>query len=216
MHSGEREFQVMTRALAVIHDQINIISNSASELSLLNNSVFREQNNKIESSLERIRNTENDIQKIKKKITSVVVEIGNLISYREDVLKTIFIIDKITGIISRIAFRVLNRKISILKQAKCDNNIITLIEKVIESVCNLDKIVRAVNINYRNIIKLTHEIQKLEGGIDLNDRNILVKAFDRIENTKKLILFKSTVKTIGEKKWQTNVKRLMIHSQYLF
>ena len=56
----------MTRALAVIHDQINIISNSASELSLLNNSVFREQNNKIESSLERIRNTENDIQKIKK------------------------------------------------------------------------------------------------------------------------------------------------------
>lgn len=60
MYSGEREFQVMTGELATLHDQINIISNSARELSILTNSVFQEQNNDIRSSLEMIKNIESD------------------------------------------------------------------------------------------------------------------------------------------------------------
>lgn len=68
MYSGEREFQVMTGELATLHDQINIISNSARELSILTNSVFQEQNNDIRSSLEMIKNIESDIENIRKKI----------------------------------------------------------------------------------------------------------------------------------------------------
>lgn len=60
MYSGEREFEVMTGELATLHDQINIISNSARELSILTNSVFQEQNNDIRSSLEMIKNIESD------------------------------------------------------------------------------------------------------------------------------------------------------------
>jgi hypothetical protein len=67
MYSGEREFQVMTGELATLHDQINIISNSARELSILTNSVFQEQNNDIRSSLEMIKNIESDIENIRKK-----------------------------------------------------------------------------------------------------------------------------------------------------
>ena len=190
----------MTRALGVINDQINIISNSARELSLLNNSVFREQKKDIESSLERIRITEDNIKKIRKKITMDIVGINNLISYRKNILRTIYIIDKITGIISGISFRLSNLKISILKQAKCDNDIITVIEKIIESVCKIYEMIRGVSINHKNIIELTHEIQKLENRIDPKDRNILVKAFHGIENTKELILFRHTFETIEKKK----------------
>ena len=72
---------------------------------------------------------------------------------------------------------------------------------------------RALSINHRNIIELTHEIQKIEGEVDSMYRNILIKTFDGTENTKELILFKDTVKEL--KKWQIHVKRLLIHSQYL-
>lgn len=62
------QFQIMIRALAVLHDQISKISNSARELYVLANSVFQEQNNDIQSSLERIRNTEDEVKNIRKKI----------------------------------------------------------------------------------------------------------------------------------------------------
>lgn len=57
----------MTGELATLHDQINIISNSARELSILTNSVFQEQNNDIRSSLEMIKNIESYIENIRKK-----------------------------------------------------------------------------------------------------------------------------------------------------
>lgn len=197
MYSVEREFQIMTGALATLHDQINIISNSARELSILTNSVFQEQNNDIRSSLEMIRDIESDIENIRKKITSNVVGIDNLMSYKEDVLRIVYIIDKFTGYFSGIVFRLSNIKISILKQAKCDNDIITLIGKVIESICKLNEIARALSINHRNI-DLTHEIQKIEGEVDSTYRNILIKTFDGTENTKELILFKDTFEAIEE------------------
>ena len=212
MYSGEREFQVMTGELATLHDQINIISNSARELSILTNSVFQEQNNDIRSSLEMIKNIESDIENIRKKITSNVVGIEYLMSYK-NVLRIVYIIDKFTGYFSGIVYRLSNIKISILKQAKCDNDIITLIEKVIESICKLNEMARALSINHRNIIDLTHEIQKLEGEVDSTYRNKLIKTFDGTENTKELILYKELLTQL--KKWQTTIKRVLIHSQYL-
>jgi uncharacterized protein Yka (UPF0111/DUF47 family) len=213
MYSEEREFEVMTGELATLHDQINIISNSARELSILTNSVFQEQNNDIRSSLEMIKNIESDIENIRKKITSNAVGIEYLMSYKKDVLRIVYIIDKFTGYFIGIIYRLSNIKISILKQAKCDNDIITLIEKVIESIYKLNEMARALSINHRNIIDLTHQIQKLEGDVDSTYRNKLIKTFDGTENTKELILYKELLKQL--KKWQTTVKRLLIHSQYL-
>lgn len=192
------QFQIMRRELAVLHDQISKISKSARELYVLANSVFQEQNNGIQSSLERIRNTEDEVENIRKKITKDVIEIGNSMSYREDILRTAYIIDEIVGYISGIAFRLSNLKITVLKQAKCDKDIITLIEKVAESICKLNEMARALSINHRNIIELAHEIQKLEREVDSKYRNILIKAFDGTENTRELILFKDTVEAIEE------------------
>jgi len=102
-----------------------------------------------------------------------------------------------------------------MKQAKYDNDIITIIEQVKDSIRNLHQMIRAVSINHKNIIELTHEIQRLESRIYSQDRNILVKAFHRIENTNKLILFKDTFEVIEEKKPEADVKKIMIHSQDL-
>jgi uncharacterized protein Yka (UPF0111/DUF47 family) len=198
MYSGEMQFPIMRRELAVLHDQISKISKSARELYVLANSVFQEQNNDIQSSLERLRNTEDEVENIRKKITNDVIEIGNSMSYREDILRTAYIIDEIAGYISGIAFRLSNLKITVLKQAKCDKDIITPIEKVAESICKLNEMARTLSINHRNIIELAHEIQKLQREVDSKYRNILIKAFDGTENTRELILFKDTVEAIKE------------------
>lgn len=124
---------------------------------------------------------------------------GNSMSYREDILRTAYIIDEIAGYISGIAFRLSNlKKITVLKQAKCDKDIITPIEKVTESICKLNEMARTLSINHRNIIEPAHEIQKLEREVDSKYRNILINAFDGTENTRELILFKDTVEAIEE------------------
>ncbi|MGE5705950.1 MAG: DUF47 domain-containing protein, partial [Nitrososphaerales archaeon] len=105
MYSGEMEVQAKRKALAVLHDEINKILNSARELSNLTASLINEENDDIKTSLERIRATQDEVENIRRKIIREVAEIGSFIGYREDVLRSVYIIDDIAGYISGIAFR---------------------------------------------------------------------------------------------------------------
>ena len=54
MYNEEIEFQVKKRlTLALLYNQISKFLHSVRELSILSNSLFKEQNNGIQSSLER-------------------------------------------------------------------------------------------------------------------------------------------------------------------
>jgi hypothetical protein len=87
MYSGEMEVQAKRKALAVLHDEINKILNSARELSNFTASLINEENDDIKTSLERIRATEDEVENIRRKIIQVA-EIGSLMGYREDVLRS--------------------------------------------------------------------------------------------------------------------------------
>ncbi|HET9773946.1 MAG TPA: DUF47 family protein [Nitrososphaeraceae archaeon] len=194
MYSGEMEVQAKRKALAVLHDEINKILNSARELSNLTASLINEENDDIKTSLERIRATEDEVENIRRKIIKVA-EIGSLIGYREDVLRSAYIIDDIAGYISGIAFRSSNMNISLLKKSNFDKDIKTLIDIVVESIFKLNEMARALSLNPLNTIELAQEVQKLER-VDAKYRNMIIKAFKETDHTKELLLLKDTVEGI--------------------
>ncbi|MGB8100966.1 MAG: DUF47 domain-containing protein, partial [Nitrososphaeraceae archaeon] len=93
MYSGELEVQAKRKALAVLHDEINNILNAARDLSLLTDSIIKGGDKDMEISLLRMRNAEEKVENLRRKMTREVSEIGSLMVYREDVLRTAYIID---------------------------------------------------------------------------------------------------------------------------
>jgi len=189
------EVQAKRKALAVLHDEINKILNSARELSNFTASLINEENDDIKTSLERIRATEDEVENIRRKIIQVA-EIGSLMGYREDVLRSAYIIDDIAGYISGIAFRSSNMNISLLKKSNFDKDIKTLIDIVVESIFKLNEMARALSIDPVNTIELAREVQKLEREVDAKYRNMIIKAFNETEHTKELLFLKDTVEGI--------------------
>lgn len=190
------EVQAKRKALAVLHDEINKILNSARELSNLTASLINEENDDIKTSLERIRATQDEVENIRRKIIREVAEIGSLIGYREDVLRSVYIIDDIAGYISGIAFRLSIMNISLLKKSNFDKDIKTLIDKLVESIFKLNEMARALSIDPVNTNELAREVQKLEREVDAKYRNMIIKTFNETEHTKELLFLKDTVEGI--------------------
>ena len=189
------EIQAKRKVLAVLHDEINKILNSAREFSNLTASLINEENDDIKTSLERIRATEDEVENIRRKIIREVAEIDSLMGYREDVLRSAYIINANASYISGIAFRLSNMNISVLKKSNFDKDIKTLIDKVVESIFKLNEMARALSINPVNTIELA-QVQKLEREVDAKYRNMIIKAFNETEHTKELLLLKYTVEGI--------------------
>ena len=101
----------------------------------------------MEISLLRMRNAEEKVENLRRKMTREVSEIGSLMVYREDVLRTAYIIDDIAGYISGIAFRLYSMKISSLKKGKFDIDLKELVSMVVEAIFKLNEMARALSIN---------------------------------------------------------------------
>ena len=69
MYSGELEVQAKRKALAVLQDEINRILNSVRDLSTLPALIIKGDKSEIKSSLERIANTEDEVEALRRKIT---------------------------------------------------------------------------------------------------------------------------------------------------
>jgi predicted phosphate transport protein (TIGR00153 family) len=196
MYSGELEIQAKRKALAVLHDEINKILNSARELSALTTSLIRGDPNDIQLSLERMRSTEEEVEDLRRKITREVAEIGSLMVYREDVLRAAYLMDDIAGYISGVAFRLANMKIISLKKGKFDEDLKQLIGMVVDAIFTLNEMARALSINPGSTIELAQGVQKLERQVDARYRAIIIKALTEIPITKDLLLLKDAVEGI--------------------
>src|ERR671930_2443397 len=157
MYSGELEVQAKRKALAVLQDVITRILNSSRDLSTLATSLMKGDEKDIQYCLERMRNTEEEVENLRRKITREVAEIGSLMVYREDILRTAYIMDDIAGYISGIAFRLANMKISSLKRGKFDEDLKQLIGMVVDAIFKLNEMARALSINPASTIELAHE-----------------------------------------------------------
>ena len=196
LYSGELEVQAKRKALAVLQDEITRILNSARDLSTLTASLIKGDDKDIQASLERMRNTEEEVENLRRKITREVAEIGSLMANREDILRTAYIIDDIAGYISGVAFRLANMKPATLKKASFDDDLKQLVGMVVDTIFKLNEMGRALSINPANAIDLAQDVQKLERQVDSKYRAVIVKALNEISSTKDLLLLKDAVEGI--------------------
>ncbi|MFY9799592.1 MAG: DUF47 family protein [Candidatus Nitrosopolaris sp.] len=196
MYSGELEVQAKRKALAVLHDEINRILNSARELSALTASLISGDDKDIQASLERMRAAEEEVENLRRKITREVAEIGSLMVYREDVLRAAYLMDDIAGYISGVAFRLANMKITSLKKGKFDEDLKQLIGMVVDAIFKLNEMARALSINPGSTIEIAQDVQKLERQVDSRYRAIIIKALNEISVTKDLLLLKDAIEGI--------------------
>jgi uncharacterized protein len=196
MYNGELEVQAKRKALAVLHDEITHILNAARDLSSLTDSIIKGTNKETELSLVRMKNAGEEVENLRRKMTREISDTGSLMVYREDVLRTAYIIDDIAGYITGIAFRLSNIKIATLKKGKFDEDISELINMVVEAIFNLNEMARALSIKPSSTIELAQEVQNIERKVDNSYRKVVIKALNEIPNTKDLLLVKDAVEGI--------------------
>jgi len=196
MYNGELEVQAKRKALAVLHDEITHILNAARDLSSLTDSLINGTNKETELSLVRMKNAGEEVENLRRKMTREISDTGSLMVYREDVLRTAYIIDDIAGYITGIAFRLSNIKITTLKKGKIDEDISELINMVVEAIFKLNEMARALSINPSSTIEIAHEVQNIERKVDNSYRKVVIKALNEIPNTKDLLLVKDAVEGI--------------------
>jgi uncharacterized protein len=196
MYSGEMEVQAKRKALAVLHEEITGILNAARDLSSLTESIIDGGDKNLQSSLVSIRSSEEVVENRRRKMTRAVSEIGSLMVYREDVLRTAYIVDDIAGYINGIAFRLYNIKISSIRKGKFDHDLKELINMVVEAIFKINEMARALSMSPQSTIEIAQEVQVLERKVDEAYREIIIKALNEIPNVKDLLLFKDVVEGI--------------------
>jgi predicted phosphate transport protein (TIGR00153 family) len=196
MYSGELEVQAKRKALAVLQDEITRILNSSRDLSNLTSSLVKDDEKDIQLCLERMRNTEEEVENLRRNITREVAEIGSLMANREDILRTAYTIDDIAGYISGVAFRLANMKSATLKKGSFDEDLQQLVGMVVDTIFKLNEMGRALSINPASAIELAHDVQKLERKVDSKYRAVIIKALSEISSNKDLLLLKDAVEGI--------------------
>ncbi len=198
MYSGELEVQAKRKALAVLQDEINRILNAVRDLSALPALVIKGDKSEIKQTLERISNTEEEVEALRRKITREIADVGGLLMNRENLLHTAYTMDEIAGYITGLAFKLSNIKAVTLKKAKLDKDLSDLMELAVDNIYKLNEIVRALSGNATVAIDLAHEAQRIERSIDEKYRELTIRILDEITNTKELLLLKDVVSGIEE------------------
>lgn len=198
MYSGELEVQAKRKALAVLQDEINRILNAVRDLSSLPELIIKADKSEVKQVLERIKNTEDEVEALRRKITREIADVGGLMMNRENLLNTAYTMDEIAGYITGIAFKLSNIKGATLKKEKIEKDLGELIEQAVDQIYKINEIVRALGGNATVAIDLAHEAQKIERLVDEKYRALTIKVLDEVTTTKELMLLKDVVEGIEE------------------
>ncbi len=198
MYSGELEVQAKRKALAVLQDEINRILNAVRDLSSLPELIIKADKAEVKQVLERIKNTEDEVEALRRKITREIADVGGLMMNRENLLNTAYTMDEIAGYITGIAFKLSNIKGATLKKEKIEKDLSELIEQAVDQIYKINEIVRAMGGNATVAIDLAHEAQKMERMVDEKYRSLTIKVLDEVTTTKELMLLKDVVEGIEE------------------
>jgi uncharacterized protein len=198
MYSGELEVQAKRKALAVLQDEINRILNAVRDLSSLPELIIKSDKSEVKQVLERIKNTEDEVEALRRKITREIADVGGLMMNRENLLNTAYTMDEIAGYITGIAFKLSNIKGATLRKEKIEKDLSELIEQAVDQIYKLNEIVRALGGNATVAIDLAHEAQKMERMVDEKYRALTIKVLEEVTVTKELMLLKDVVEGIEE------------------
>lgn len=195
MYSGELEVQAKRKTIAILQEETNKILNLSRELAVMTDAVFLNNKDGIKESSYKMSILENDIMVLRKQITREVIAIGSLMTYREDLLRTAYFVDEISGYISGISFRLSNIEPKIIKQ-NFELELKNMVDIMINVIFKINEMSRTLTIKPENTIELASEVQRIEMEVDKKYREVTIKALDQITSQKDLILFKDTIEGI--------------------
>ena len=195
MYSGELEVQAKRKTIAILQEETNKILNLSRELAVMTEAVFLNNKDGIKESSYRMSILENDIMILRKQITREVIAIGSLMTYREDLLRTAYFIDEISGYISGISFRLSNIEPKIIKQ-NFELELKSKVDIMINVIFKINEMSRTLTIKPENTIELASEVQRIEMEVDKKYREVTIKTLDQITSQKDLILFKDIIESI--------------------
>jgi len=195
MYSGELEVQAKRKTIAILQEVTNKILNLSRELAVMTDAVILDNKDGIKESSYKMNILENDILILRKQITREVIAIGSLMTYREDLLRTTYFVDEISGYISGISFRLSNIEPKIIKQ-NFELELKNMVDIIINVIFKINEMSRTLTIKPENTIELASEIQRIEMEVDKKYREVTIKALDKITSQKDLILFKDTIEGI--------------------
>jgi uncharacterized protein len=199
MYSGELEVQAKRKALAVLQDEINRILNAVRDLSILPGLIIKADKSETKQVLERIKNTEDEVEALRRKITREISDVGGLMMHRENILNSAYTMDEIAGYITGIAFKLSNIKAATLKKEKLEKDLRELIELAVDQIQKINEIIRALASNNSTVaIDLAHEAQKIERLVDDKYRALSIRVLDETATIKELLLLKDIVAGIEE------------------
>ena len=195
MYSGELEVQAKRKTIAILQEVTNKILNLSRELAIMTDAVIYDNKDGIKESSYKMNILENDILILRKQITREVIAVGSLMTYREDLLRTAYFVDEISGYISGISFRLSNIEPKIIKQ-NFELELKSMVDIIINVIFKINEMSRTLTIKPENTIELASEIQRIEMEVDKKYREVTIKALDKITSQKDLILFKDTIEGI--------------------
>lgn len=195
MYSGELEFQAKRKTISILQEETNKILNLSRELALMTDAIFEGNKTRIIESFGKMSIIEDDIAILRKQITREVIAIGSLMTYREDLLRTAYFIDEISGYIGGISFRLSNIDPKVIREL-FENDIKSMIDVVINVIFKINEMSRTLTIKPENTIELAGEVQRIELEVDKKYRELIIRALDYLHNPKDLILFKDTIEGI--------------------
>lgn len=195
MYSGELEVQAKRKALAVLQDEISKLLNAGRDLSSVYSLLIKGDSKGLQVYLEKMRNTEEEVENLRRKITRDVSEIGNLMMNREDILRTAYLMDEIGGYMSGVAFRLSVLKPSVLKK-ELDSEVQSLIDMVVEELFRLNEMARALSMNPIGAIEIAPAVQKLERQVDEKYRTLTMRALNDVSSVKDMLILKDVLEGI--------------------
>jgi uncharacterized protein len=195
MYSGELEVQAKRKTIAILQEVTNKILNLSRELAVMTDAVILDNKDGIKESSYKMNILEKDILILRKQITREVIAIGSLMTYREDLLRTAYFVDEISGYISGISFRLSNIEPKIIKQ-NFELELKSMVDIIINVIFKINEMSRTLTIKPENTIELASEIQRIEMEVDKKYREVTIKALDKITSQKDLILFEDTIEGI--------------------
>jgi uncharacterized protein Yka (UPF0111/DUF47 family) len=195
MYSGELEVQAKRKTIAILQDETYKILNLSRELAVITEAIFEGNDSKIQESFDRMNEIDKDIAILRKQITREVISIGSLMTYREDLLRTAYFIDEISGFIGGISFRLANIDPYVIKE-KFEQDIKGMVDIIIDVIFKINEMSRTLTIKHENTIELALEVQRIENEVDKKYRAMTIKALNHLQTPKDLILFKDTIEGI--------------------
>ena len=196
MYSGELEAQAKRKTLVILQEETNKVLNLSREITIMTDAIIQDNKEGIREFSDKMSIIETEIRMLRKQITREVLATGSLMTYRQDLLRTVYFFDEISGYISLVAFRLSFIKPRVIK-LNFAIELKGMIEMIIHVLFKIKEKLRTLTIKPENTIELASEVQRIEMDIDRKiTRKLTIKALDKITSQKDLILFKDTIEGI--------------------